>query len=210
MPAKVQHLEGTDHQKSRAFSPAVITEGGKAANVVPAYTSAQFSVRGSDFRYRDEVVERLRRCVEAAALATGCRGVVTPGMGYDNMVTNEAMAGAFAENLRILGVEVQSAEPNERMGSTDMGDVSQIVSAIHPYLAIAPETVGGHTVEFAAAAASDTGRGAMLTPVQLLYDIVRSLDNLCAVAKQGMPSLIPPVEHVPGHSHDVAPLLQRA
>ena len=29
MPAKVQHLEGTDHQKSRAFSPAVISEGGR-------------------------------------------------------------------------------------------------------------------------------------------------------------------------------------
>jgi len=29
MPASVQHLEGTDHQKSRSFSPAVITEGGR-------------------------------------------------------------------------------------------------------------------------------------------------------------------------------------
>lgn len=27
--AKVHHLEGTDSQKSRSFSPAVITEGGK-------------------------------------------------------------------------------------------------------------------------------------------------------------------------------------
>ena len=29
MPANVRHIEGTDQQKSRSFSPAVITEGGK-------------------------------------------------------------------------------------------------------------------------------------------------------------------------------------
>jgi len=28
-PAKIQHLEGTEQQKSRAYSPAVITEGGR-------------------------------------------------------------------------------------------------------------------------------------------------------------------------------------
>jgi amidohydrolase len=156
------------HLRRDAVIHGVITDGGKAANVVPAYTSAQFSVRGSDFRYRDEVLERLRRCVEAAGLATGCRGVVTPGMGYDNMVTNEGMARAFEQNLATLGIQVQPNESNGRMGSTDMGDVSQILPSIHPYLAIAPESVGGHTLEFAAAAASDLGRQAMLNAARAM------------------------------------------
>ena len=64
------------------------------------------------------------------------------------------------------------------MGSTDMGDVSHIVPAIHPYLAIAPETVAGHSAEMATAAASAAGREAMIkaakalamTSLELLHD----------------------------------------
>jgi amidohydrolase len=150
------------HLRRGSVIHGVITDGGKAANIIPDYTSAQFSIRGEDSNYRDEVVERVRRCVEAAALATGCRGVLTPGMGYHNIVPNEAMAAAFERNLAQLGVEIQPASPEERMGSTDMGDVSHIVPSIHPYLAAAPEGVANHTVDFATAAGSPAGREAML------------------------------------------------
>lgn len=156
------------HLRKDAVIHGVITDGGKAANVIPAYTSAQFSVRGSDFRYRDEVLERLRKCAEAAALATGCRTEVTPGMGYDNVVANEPMAAAFAENLAAIGVQAEEAPSADRIGSTDMGDISQLIPAIHPYLAIADESVGGHTLEFARAAGSDAGRAAMLNAAKAM------------------------------------------
>ena len=156
------------HLRKDAVMHGVITDGGKAANVIPDYTSAQFSVRGADYQYRDELVERLRACVEAAALVTGCRGEVTPGMSYDNIVPNQAMASAFEENLRQVGVEVQTLPSDARTGSTDMGDVSQILPAIHPYLAIAPESVPNHTVDFATAAGSDVGRQAMLNAAKAL------------------------------------------
>jgi metal-dependent amidase/aminoacylase/carboxypeptidase family protein len=156
------------HLRKDAVLHGIITDGGKAANVIPDYTAAQFSVRGGDYRYRDEVLDKLRQCAEAAALATGCRAVVTPGMGYDNMVSNQAMAAAFAENLARLGVEANDASDTNRMGSTDMGDVSQMMPAIHPYLAIAPETVGGHTVEFAAAAGTPVGHAAMLNAAKAM------------------------------------------
>jgi metal-dependent amidase/aminoacylase/carboxypeptidase family protein len=125
-------------------------------------------VRGSDFRYRDEVLERMRRCAEAAALATGCRTEVTPGMGYDNVASNQAMCGAFERNLRQLGVPIDEVGSSDRIGSTDMGDVSQILPAIHPYLSIAPESVGGHTLEFAQAAGSPAGHAAMLNAAKAL------------------------------------------
>ena len=48
------------------------------------------------------------------------------------------------------------------MGSSDMGNVSQVVPAIHPYLAIAPEEVAGHSIEFRKAAASPVGHRAMI------------------------------------------------
>jgi metal-dependent amidase/aminoacylase/carboxypeptidase family protein len=150
------------HLRKDAVMHGIITDGGKAANIIPDYTSAQFSIRGSDYRYRDELVDRLRFCADAAALATGCRAVVTPGMSYDNIVPNVAIGEAFERNLEALGVEYVRAGPNERMGSTDMGDISQLVPAIHPYLKVAPESVGGHSVEMAAAAASADGLAAML------------------------------------------------
>ena len=53
-------------------------------------------------------------------------------------------------------------DPNERMGSTDMGDVSHVIPAIHPYLTIAPENVAGHTLEFKEYCLSEAGKSAML------------------------------------------------
>jgi metal-dependent amidase/aminoacylase/carboxypeptidase family protein len=156
------------HLRRDAVMHGVITDGGKVANIVPAYTSAEFSVRANDFEYRDQLIERLRQCVQAAALSTGCQGVVTPGMGYDNIVPNQALGEAFKENLAQLGVDAQAPRPGERMGSTDMGDISQVVPAIHPYLAIATESVPGHSIEFAAAARSEAGLKAMLNAAKAM------------------------------------------
>ena len=45
MPAKIQHLEGTEHQKSRAFSPAVVTEGGRTIWLAGQTTSTDLDGR---------------------------------------------------------------------------------------------------------------------------------------------------------------------
>jgi metal-dependent amidase/aminoacylase/carboxypeptidase family protein len=89
-------------------------------------------------------------------------------MSYDNVVSNAAMAAAFEQNLDQLGVRHRKFDPNDRIGSTDMGDVTQIVPAIHPYLAIAPESVAGHSIEFAAAANSKPGIEAMLNAARAM------------------------------------------
>ena len=52
--------------------------------------------------------------------------------------------------------------PNEPMGSTDMGNVSQIIPAIHPYLETVAPHVKGHTIEFRETCVSPAGRAAML------------------------------------------------
>jgi amidohydrolase len=166
------------HMRRDGVLHGIISDGGKAANVIPEYTSAEFSVRGNDYRYRDELVEKLTACANAAALATGCRAQVTPGMSYDNIVPNRALVEAFERNLEQLGISYVQPRPNERMGSTDMGDISQLMPAIHPYLAIADESVGGHSHDMARAAATDSGLAAMLnaakalalTALDLLYE----------------------------------------
>jgi metal-dependent amidase/aminoacylase/carboxypeptidase family protein len=64
--------------------------------------------------------------------------------------------------MAAVGRTVVEPAPNERMGSTDMGDISQILPAVHAYFAIGPESVANHTVEFAALAASPAGDAAVL------------------------------------------------
>lgn len=142
----------------------IISSGGAAPNIVPDYAEARFLVRALEPAYADEVLERVRACAEGAALATGARLVFErDGPSYGARWPNPKLVALFSENAAALGIEMEQATGGERMGSSDMGNVSQAVPAIHPYLAIAPEDVAGHSVEFRRAAASPMGHRAMLT-----------------------------------------------
>lgn len=158
------------HLRDDARIMGVITNGGSAANIVPDFASAHFSVRASDRRYADEVLAKFKACAEAAAIATGAIlefEVLEPSR-YDNMVPNPTMAQIFAEKLEQLGLDVTKAEGNERMGSTDMGNISQVVPSIHPYLAIANDGISAHSVEFRVAAGSEMGQSAMLNAAKAM------------------------------------------
>jgi amidohydrolase len=148
----------------------IITNGGQAANIIPDFASGHFSIRANDRKYADEVLAKFRRCAEAAALATGATLEFEPiePSRYDNMVTNSIIGNIFAEKLEKLGLEVKEPSGDEGMGSTDMGNVSQVVPSIHPYLAIAPAGVNGHSIEFRDAAGSDWGQQAMLNAARAM------------------------------------------
>jgi metal-dependent amidase/aminoacylase/carboxypeptidase family protein len=104
----------------------------------------------------------LRHAAEAGATATGARLEWAETRGYDNTVPNPTIADVMARNMAALGRTAIAPAPNERMGSTDMGDISQILPAVHAYFAIVPESIANHTVEFAVAAASPAGDAAVL------------------------------------------------
>lgn len=140
----------------------IITHGGDAVNIIPARASAKFSLRARDRAYQRQLVAMLRQAAEAGATATGARLEWIENRGYDNMVSNPTIADLFGRNIEATGRTVQEPTSDERMGSTDMGDISQIMPAVHAYFAIAPEGVANHTVEFTAAAASEAGDAAVL------------------------------------------------
>ena len=151
------------HIKDGSRIHGVITDGGAKPNIVPEHASANFYVRAEENDYRDELLEKLRACAEGAALATGARlKFELVGHSYKAMKPNRILGDAFVRNLASLGWGLNP--PKDRsMGSTDMGDVSQLVPSIHAYLQICPEDVAGHSREFAAAAGSEEGARAMLT-----------------------------------------------
>lgn len=155
------------HIKDGSRIHGIITHGGVKPNIVPEHAAALFYVRAQDNAYRDELVEKLRACAEGAAMATGASLTFTKvGHEYKAMRPNKAMAEAFARHIADLGYPPE--EPKGGMGSTDMGDVSWEVPAIHPYVRIGPGEIPGHSREFALAAKSEGGKGAMVAAAKAL------------------------------------------
>jgi amidohydrolase len=147
----------------------IITHGGQAANIIPDYAAGRFNVRADSLAYAHEVIARVRACAEAAAHATGARFQFNePDHFLDAMRPNPTLAELMEANLAALGIDVRPPAPDDRMGSTDMGNVSQAVPALHAYLAIADPDVMGHTVEFRRAAGSPAGHQGMIQAAKAL------------------------------------------
>jgi amidohydrolase len=146
----------------------IITHGGDAPNIVPKYAAAEFSVRAATSDASFVVVEKVIRCAEAGALAAGAELKVRHLTHYANRLANPTLARLFAGNIGALGERVEEPAPDERMGSSDMGNISHLMPAIHPYVTIADPGTGGHTPEFAVAAASERGNQALLRAAKAL------------------------------------------
>ena len=157
------------HIKDRARIHGIITHGGEAANVVPAYSAAKFLVRATDDAYLGELKQKVLNCFEGAALATGARlDYRWSEIVYAPMKNNLALAQLFARNLGSLGRKVELFEPHFGFGSTDMGNVSQVIPAIHPSVAIVSPDVLLHSADFAVAAASESGHKGLVDAAKAL------------------------------------------
>ncbi len=143
------------HLKSDVRIHGIISHGGDAPNITPAFAEAKFLLRSADQAYLEEVKEKFANICRAAALATGAREELEWGVGYKQRVCSQTMCRLFGEALEAQGVGWETPPPGMGVGSSDIGDVSQLVPTIHPYLQICEPGIGGHTVEFRKAAASD-------------------------------------------------------
>ena len=146
----------------------IITHGGDAPNIVPDYSASLFYVRAREDDYCDELLERVMNCAQGAATATGARVEMEMQGAYRSLKTNLPLARAFRTNLEALGWSFAQVDPAEGIGSTDMGDVSHVVPAIHPYISIGAEELVGHSPEFAAASASEEGFAAMMAAAKAM------------------------------------------
>ncbi len=131
----------------------IVLEGGTAANIIPSRTVARFMVRSVDMTYFEELQARFRDLVNAAALATGCQGEAVFSGGSSTMKHNRTIGERWAANMEARALTAVPFDPTQ-MGSSDMGNVSQVLPAIHPTIAICDEGVPGHSIEFRDAAAS--------------------------------------------------------
>ena len=143
-----QHLRATDRVHG------IVTKGGDAFNIVPQLTTADFGVRAKTLDELGSVYERVRRCFEAGALATGATLEIMGGdRPFAHMVHDPELQGLFQRNAESLGRSFLAPEEAARSPfSTDMGNVSLALPSIHPMLDVDAGTAVIHQPEFAACA----------------------------------------------------------
>jgi amidohydrolase len=129
----------------------IIQEGGTAANIIPDRTRAWFMLRSADQAFYEVMKERFRKLAEAAALAADCEVSVSFSGGASTMKHNRTLADRWVANGEAYGIQDEGMDPSS--GSTDMANVSWVVPAIHPDLAIVDQPTAGHSTDFRDAAA---------------------------------------------------------
>ncbi|ARU95511.1 M20 family metallopeptidase [Tatumella citrea] len=144
----------------------IITHGGSATNIVPEYAETCFLLRAATRVGLEQVKQKVYAVANGAAMMTGARLEIVEGLTYAERNNNQALAGLFADNLGLLGLTVENPPEQGGVGSSDIGNVSQLTAAIHPYLRIGD--VRPHTPEFALAAGSEYGIAAMLDAAKAL------------------------------------------
>jgi len=177
------------HIKGEARIHGIITDGGEAPNIVPAHSAADFLIRAPDNDYLEELKGKVLDCFMGAAVASGARLEYSwSDKAYAPMKNNMTLACLFSQNMESLGRRVEAFDSNFGFGSTDMGNVSQVVPSIHPTIAIASPEVLIHTPEFAFAAASEMGHRGLLDAAKAMamtvVDILSRPDMLDKIRQE--------------------------
>jgi amidohydrolase len=180
------------HIPNHARIHGIITDGGRAANIVPGHSAGNFLIRAADLSYHEVLREKVLNCFKGAAMATGTRlkyrwdedAIFAP------MLNNLTLAKLYITNMARLGKNVPLAKPEQSFGSTDMGNISQIVPAMHAECGIAPNNmhVGEHTPEFAALAYDETSFDNILAAAaglaMTIIDLIAAPINMAAVQQE--------------------------
>lgn len=134
----------------------IITHGGDAVNVVPAFAQGDFLVRAGTVDHLRETVKKVKACANGAALSAGATvEFEQTGPIYEPIKGNRPLEEAMARSLEAVGVSYSMGGNEINMGSTDVGNVSQAIPALHPLYQICGPEVVSHTVEFALASAGE-------------------------------------------------------
>jgi amidohydrolase len=167
----------------------IVSDGGKAPNVIPERAAARIWVRALEDDVLEDAAARLLRCAEGAAAATGTRlEVILDPSTSPPLRANLALADVYRRQLERLGLPESPHAPDESIGSSDITHVSRVVPTIHPNFPIGTG-LALHTREFAAAAASRAGEEGMLEAARALaltvHELARAPETRAQVSREG-------------------------
>ena len=144
----------------------LVTRAGEAPNAIPQRSEGRWYVRGDSTELMERTRARVLRCFEAGAVATGCDlHVDEPTAPYAELRTDDEVLDLYVLNAVGLGRAFTDGDTGlGRMSraSTDMGNVSQVVATIHPYIGIGSAPAVNHQREFAAACVTGAADAALL------------------------------------------------
>ena len=155
----------------------IVTDGGDKPNIVPARAQTEWMVRSPTLAGLERLKQRFLACLQAGADAAGCEMEVEwRDVVYADMLDNRAIVERYRANAEALGRIVRLPSPTARVvGSTDMGNVSYVVPAIHPMIQVAPPGVPIHTPAFAGFAGGSEGDQAVIDGAKALAFTVADL-----------------------------------
>ena len=143
----------------------IVTHAGLAPNAIPDRAEGRWYVRAASLAELDRIEPRVRACFQAGALATGCELAIKPeSPRYAEFRNDEQLLDLFLASARDLGRPFIDPGVGARMNraSTDMGNISLRLPAIHPYLGIDSLPAVNHQPEFAAHCAGPAADRAVL------------------------------------------------
>src|SRR5262249_23998320 len=137
---------------------------------------ATFYVRAPKIDTMWALHRRVVACAEGAARATGATLTVTQQeMVYEPLRRNQTLLDLFAGNMGEAGL-VEGEPIPDRLGSSDVGNVSQVLPTIQPMVAIAPTGMAIHTRDFADAAIKPLAHSGMRAAAKAMamttYDLL--------------------------------------
>jgi amidohydrolase len=140
----------SDHRLS-----ANVVRSGAVPNVIPDHATIEFECRAWTLDEDEALRVRVFRCLEAGALATECELSIEPvGRPYQPLRQNDLLGGLWCDALVELGLDPAAGVPLAG-GSTDMGNVSQVVPSLHPWVRLPGVMASLHSADYAEAAGAD-------------------------------------------------------
>ncbi|CAK7245116.1 MAG: hypothetical protein STHCBS139747_006685 [Sporothrix thermara] len=158
---------------------ACILETPKVGNVIPPHTRVQFATRSPTYSGAQALQDKVIKCLEGGALATGCTVKYKQELPYLDTRLNQTLNGRYVANMALYGEQIRLSSEEPMSASTDMGNVTYVVPGLHVFFGIpCPDDVSGHHPSFTAAAgtaeafasAVRCGKGLALTGWDVVVD----------------------------------------
>ena len=150
----------------------IITKGGEAVSAVPADVRMETFVRGKTIEAILDANAKVDRALKAGAMAVGASVNIQTIPGYLPLRQDPLLAEVYEPNAISLVGKDNVGHISHRTGSTDMGDVSNLMPAIHPYVGGATGLGHGATyvVENYELSVITAAKSMVATAIDLLYD----------------------------------------
>ncbi|KAJ5946917.1 hypothetical protein N7454_003756 [Penicillium verhagenii] len=132
------------------------TDTPKVANVIPSYTKAFWQVRSPTLKGLNSLVTKVRNCIEAGALATGCQATISEDELYTDVRLNDTLCERYQVHMGSYERKVMKRSDKVLTASSDIGNVSYVTPTLHTMFGIpSPDNTFPHHPTFAAAAGTD-------------------------------------------------------